>query len=72
MIVTLLLIMSPFLFRHAYIRYRNVKNMYSILLAIYVQMVWFTEKLKSDKPKPVDNSEWILLNRNEFEKCKME
>ena len=71
MIVTLLLIASPFLLRHAYIQYRNVKNMYSIILAIHVYMIWFKERLKLVKQNKID-SEWIILNRNNLEKCKME
>lgn len=70
MIVTLLLIASPFLLRQAYIQYRNVQNMYSIILATYVYMIWLKERL--NRQKTTIDSEWILLHRNEFEKCKIE
>ena len=73
MIVTILLIVSPFLFRQAYIQYNRMKNIYSVILTMYIHLIWFKELLKRNNEKSVDccSDDWVLLNPQDG-KCKTE
>ena len=77
MMLTVMLIMSPFLFRQAYIQYNRIKNTYAIIVTLYLYIIRFNSafRRKSKNKTSVDDSEpidWVLLNQRELDKCKVE